>query len=502
MSVDRDRLTMIRQALAEHDPEGNWLRLLETFLPTGVADTKQIQKATGLSRHQVNRLLERMKRAAAGGPPLVCRVQERVPRPGVRGRGPVVYRLAEGGAALLREAGHAEARPCGLNDPTPIAHALATLEVRLAAEEAGLPVQTERELSYDDGRVLRPDNLITLPDGTVALFETEQAARPALLRRIIEGLRHKVAFFRSSEGKRVSPTVRVLFFLPRGREWERTLTVWERAVATVARQEKGDLPFRLLAMPLGEFLERPDWAEPPADARWENLLDPARLEGFAPGERAPVSAGRALARGKKGRLPRGLARRSSREDRLILAALWQVFREEAACGERSAYPYPDPAFFDVMGLIYAASHDPQAPPLRRAAVPYASLYLLREYLRMHPLLRQALSKGLVRGGGAMRWNATNILHRMQVVIAIFLKYHGWRAEGPLLAYPTAADWGEAGTRTFGVTVRIREPELLVEGDGVVPGRDEVERAEEALAWVLWALFAYAPDLGLKTPPFW
>ncbi len=43
---------------------------------------------------------------------------------------------------------------------------------------------------------------------------------------------------------------------------------------------------------------------------------------------------------------------------------------------------------------------------------------------------------------------------------------------------------------------------LVKGDGVVPGREEVARAEEALAWVLWALFAYAEEIGLKAPPFW
>ncbi|MDW8069795.1 MAG: hypothetical protein RML46_12915 [Anaerolineae bacterium] len=41
-----------------------------------------------------------------------------------------------------------------------------------------------------------------------------------------------------------------------------------------------------------------------------------------------------------------------------------------------------------------------------------------------------------------------------------------------------------------------------EGSMVVPGPEEVGWAEEALAWVLWALFAYAKEIGLNPPPFW
>ncbi|MCS7227272.1 MAG: hypothetical protein NZ821_09810, partial [Gloeomargarita sp. SKYB31] len=40
------------------------------------------------------------------------------------------------------------------------------------------------------------------------------------------------------------------------------------------------------------------------------------------------------------------------------------------------------------------------------------------------------------------------------------------------------------------------------GSMVVPGPEEVGWAEEALAWVLWALFAYAKEIGLNPPPFW
>ena len=33
-------------------------------------------------------------------------------------------------------------------------------------------------------------------------------------------------------------------------------------------------------------------------------------------------------------------------------------------------------------------------------------------------------------------------------------------------------------------------------------KGKVQAAEEALAWVLWALFVYSEGLGLKHAPFW
>ena len=36
----------------------------------------------------------------------------------------------------------------------------------------------------------------------------------------------------------------------------------------------------------------------------------------------------------------------------------------------------------------------------------------------------------------------------------------------------------------------------------MPDREAVQQAEEALTWVLLALFAYSDDLGLKRATFW
>ena len=491
----------LQKDLARSFPDERWLEMLKLFLPTGVADVLQMQAITGLSRRQVNHLLARFEDLASGE--ILTRVPFSVPKPGVRGRPPTVYRLREGGAALLRRNGYRRARACGLADAVSIAHAKATLEIHLAARDAGLEVQTERELPYGNGQALRPDNLVKLPSGTRAIFETEQTADITLLRRIVDGLRHKAACF-GQLGRRLSATVRVLFNLPHGREWDRSVQTWERATAIVSEESGGRLPFDIVAIPLQEFLTDPDWTEPPNLARWEPLFDPAQAPGFDPGSRSGASMAVSPVDPRQRpitQLPSAL-RRSARDDRLILLAFWQSFQEQASIlgGNR---PHPDPVFFDVMRIIYTASHDPHTDLLSKAAVPYASLYLLQQYLAMHPDLRKALSKAITRGSGSMRWSTSTILHRMQVIITTFLRYHGWQAGGPLQAYPELSGWDNTRTQSFAATVRIRNPELLmVPGDEIVPGKDAVQAVEEALAWVLWALFAHGEDIGLKQAIFW
>jgi hypothetical protein len=128
-SVDVEAL---RKALEAAFPDGRWLRLLEVFLPTGVADYGQMQRVTGLSRKQMDDLLERL--AQLGGGSIVRPYSFGVPRPGVRGRPAVVYGLGEAGAALLRAAGHRDAAACGYEEVREVAHARAVLDVRLGAD--------------------------------------------------------------------------------------------------------------------------------------------------------------------------------------------------------------------------------------------------------------------------------------------------------------------------------------------------------------------------------
>ncbi len=234
----------LQAALDERYPDGRWLRLLEVLGVTGVADSVQIREGTGLSREQTENLLKGLMELDGR---IVRLLPFTVPRAGSRGRPAAVYGLGEVGAAMLRAAGYADARTCGLNDVRAVAHARAVLDVRLLAQRAGLEVWTEREFSSaaEDGIVIRPDNAVRLADGTCAFFEVEQDARLPQLRRIVDSLRRRAVFYRSGGVTGVSRTVRVLFAVGEGKAWERTMEVWRKAVVMVAEESGGDLPFRL-----------------------------------------------------------------------------------------------------------------------------------------------------------------------------------------------------------------------------------------------------------------
>jgi len=499
--------------LAEIGPLSQWLPVLDTLLPTGVADTQQLQQASGLSRDQVNRLVKRFDTLAPDA--ILARVKESIPRPGRRGGSPIIYKLGEVGAALLQENGYPDAHACGLEKSTPIAHARSVLDVRLAALAAGLSVQTEKELPYGDDQALRPDNLVILADGLPALFEIEQDADMSLLRRVRDSLRRKVAFFTSEAGKSVSPIIRVLINLPLSPLWDTTVSVWEHAAAIVADEHNGQLPFKIIAIPLLTFLETPDWSTVPG-ACWESLFDPAQTKHFGRQPKkasTPASQGTAVATTdafadqEDETLPEPLRRRTASDDRRVMEAYYQhVIEQGPALAYNDQQPRPDRAFFEVMRVIYAASYPEDATPWQLSHHPYASIYLLRKYLALHPALRVALKKAIDRRASRMTWNPTMVMHKMQNVINEFLRYHGFHNSGGLSAYPTSSYNRPDLAGDFRVAVSLHPQMLLGHEHKTYFPRDLTEPAERALAWVLWALFAYSLDIELELkeeyPAFW
>ncbi len=385
----------------------------------------------------------------------------------------------------------------------------------MKTESAGLSVQTETELPYGDDQALRPDNLVTLADGVPALFEVEQDAGMSLLRRIHNSLQRKVAFFTSEAGKSVSPIIRVLINLPLGPLWDTTVSVWEHAAAIVADERNGRLPFQIVALPLLTFLETPDWDTAPG-ARWESLFDPAQTKHFGkqskktsrPASQSTAVATTGLSADQGGEtLPELLRRRTASDDRRVMEAYYQhVVEQGPALAYNDEQPRPDRAFFEVMRVIYAASYPEDATAWQLAQHPYASLYLLGKYLALHPALRVALKKVIERHANRMTWNPTMVMHKMQNVIDAFLRYHGFRNSGGLSAYPTSNYNRADKAGDFKVAVSLHPEMLLGHEHKKYFARDFTEPAERALAWVLWALFAYSLDIGLELkeeyPAFW
>ena len=101
-----------------------------------------------------------------------------------------------------------------------------------------------------------------------------------------------------------------------------------------------------MVMSLAEFITAPDWSNPVTSLKWTELK--------------PVSTKRALVKPSSKSLaapnvPVELTQRSARDDVLVLKSLWLFFQESAS--NLGHTPLPDPVFFDVMRIIYAASHD-------------------------------------------------------------------------------------------------------------------------------------------------
>lgn len=521
MTLDTTTVAAVQATLDEMFPDGRHWAILELLTTVGCADGLQLQQATGLSRDELALALKKMPEAIPGLPPLFFQPREKIMRPGKRGAPPAVYCLGETGAALLRVHGHPDAHPCRLDEIVDVAHALAVLDVRLLAQRAQLPVLTEKRLpSGKSDSYLRPDNCVTLPDGSAALFEIEQFLTPQHIARATQSLQNKQRFIKSTVGKEISATVRMLFNLAKGKDFERTCRVWEQAARAVAQRCGGTLAFRLLAMPLVDFQTAPDWGEPPQFHRWRDLTagqtndgrpaigsrPPAGLatEGAAYDKQQSVSSNKPstltsqpLAR----KLPAELRRFSGHESSLVLTALWEAFKEELAA-HSGAVQRPDSALFEIVGVIYAASHDPSLTPLERAGYPHASLYLLRQYLRLQPALLKVLKQEIQRGAQAVRWNTITITHRMQVVSQKFLRYHGFGPDGLLLVRALSADWNAAEPQHFQVRVDIFDTAVVCEGVDAATAREFTRAAEETLAWVLTALFTYAEDLGLPRAPFW
>ncbi len=475
-------------------------RVLQLFSLTGVADQQQIYAAAEVSRHKFTTLLAHFQRLADDD--ILAEIPDTVPQPGVRGRPSTVYVLGPAGAALLRALGHEQAHACGYREVKPLAHARTIVGLALAAEEAGLDVRVEKEIPYADDQVIRPDLVVTLENGQHALFEVEQDAGYATLEMKTQTLARRAAFFQSAASRGYSPIIRTVFNLsPTSKTLEDTIATWERANALVAEMQADDVPYEHVGLTLAEFLDEPDWGESPDAARWFSLIDPAQQEDFGLAETPETSEPKPE--------PPPLATadpyrpQSNVQSHLIMRAYQQHLQIHGAAllpGEGS--PPPSPHFFGTWNVIYAPSHPLNPTPVQQARHPAASLYLLRTYLELHSPLHKALAKAIRRGGGSMRWSASVILHRVQSVIDLFLRYHGYRDSPTLRAMPIPP-WKPHPRRAVGIRVKIHPELLMPEGvDGLVPTRDEVERAEQALAWVLWSLFAYAEALGLPRAKFW
>lgn len=475
MRNEFDNTADLIQALDKAMRDQRWKPILQAFLPMGLSTTRHVQDATGFPRDKATRCMDQLEGFFLDGVPLVTRHDRTLRVPGGSKRPSTIFLLSEGGAKLLQHLG-LDARACKLKEDTAILHALCMLSIaHMAARQSDLQVITDKSLPYGDGRQIRPDHQIVPANGRRFLIEIEQQASPKLLPRIMESLANKQAFFKSPESAGIQPVIRMLLNLKPGRDFHKTIKVWKEAMRQVGQTSGQELGFSIMVLPFSVFLSAPEWEEELSN-RWQEI-DPH--DGYDHSSAAEQTSQMPSAR---------RPRRSLEKDIVLLGALAQEFDETIPDEQR----WPDWDMLQLVRTIYEAAHGREHNTFEEVAgVPLVSIYLLREYLNLHPELLTRLRQSIHFNKSKVVWTQQNILHRMRIVIRTFLAYHGWRSSNVIKIYPTIDGDGRGD-----YTVNCHW--------NSTPNRYKFRNSEitDALQWVLWALFEYAEDLGLGRPEFW
>jgi len=474
MRTNETAVQTLTETLDAAFPEREWLRVLELFAPVGIADSLHLRTSTGMERTRLQRVLDKMQALSSELPPILRLLDHTIARTGQRGRLPNIYLLGETGSALLRANGYPDAQPCDLHNDHAMAHALCMLDVHLSAARHDLDILTDHVISFRDSQTIRPDHQVILKDSMKLIVEVEQVARRELVQRIAGSLRHKQEFFESPESTGYHTNIRMVLNVAPGHAFARTCNLWRNVLESL-REELGRPPsFRLLAIPLVDFLLDPEW-DSDASHRWWDLTK-EMTKKKEPEPRALRKVGI-------------LVTKNSTEDLVLLSAMHQTLQEDPDASEGRRI---DVDFMDVMYKIYTASHpEERSSPLWRMP-PHDSLSLLKNYLELHPELKRRLRVNMHQNVSKWSWNSRTILHRMQRVIDVFLAYYGWRSTFVLSVRAVYGD--DSGSEPFKVHVG---------SVGFYWGRPfESRQMLDALEWVLMALFRYADELGLGRPKFW
>lgn len=482
-SPSKTQIQVLHQMLGERLPDMPWQAVLEICSLSGVADSLQLQQHLQISSKQLRRILQIFEEVSVGVPPILSVVESPVPRPANRGRPPRIYQIGVSGAALLKLENTARARPSGLQTPPTIAHALAMTSFHLTAIRDEQEIITDRPIKFGAGRTLRVDHRIQLPGGKTLFYEIEQDASPKRVGRIMEALSNRWDFFEGADASQVYPHVRLIINLLRGRDYENTLSIWEQALGMLQVQRSAPVPFTLYAMPIQDFLGQPDWDAEPSEI-WD------RLHPLSPAEKLKKQIV------QRQELPR-LDPDQLKNDLHYLLGLSRDLRDDPPEQALKTYPID---FCYVVDLIYSVAEVSQSNKyVLERRPPLSAVMLLRAYLERHPVLKAYLKQLMEKGKRRTWWPEKDVFRHMQRVIDAFLAYHGWYNRTLFIASVYTVSDGSSTMFPYAVDVNF-----LPEGWQYYnpPARELDSRPPDALAWVLWALFAYGDAIGLGKPPYW
>jgi hypothetical protein len=476
-------------------------KLLGLFAIRGLATIEQCQSLqSDLSDKQLRSLLANWSQEQAGKTPLLRTLRISYERQ--RGNPRLVYLLTETGAGLLRQLnGQGQFLVPKLESKVEAVHATAEMDVLVRARQANLDCLIEKPFYYGlQKENIRADIAFATNKNTFRLIEIEQSARADDVSRLTDKLLRLLRFFRSNEAEKVEKWILVLFNL--AGDDQQTLSIWQKVIAVIEKQH-GPLPFQLQTVALLDFLEIPAWQD------WSQYPT-LRPEPMA----TPAQPDLAIDPAMPDLTPPFLKQRPAEASHfdLILEVLkeevqLQVF-EDAEANQRT--------FFNLALVIYAGSHYPDSPVVRKSAFPAVSLALLYRYLHaaQNRLLLE-LVKREIREVQHANLRGINLFRDAYSHMAwSFLRYYGFGRGGPLEVQVRVPSFNDERSDIH-LQLRWKASSYLDEVYGLtnslIPkpapqeelGFDEDFPEEDpwsvlsAAAWLLNAIWIYMDDLGLK-----
>lgn len=474
----------------------NLRQVLTCFASRGLATQDHIEQLSGLTTKQVRSVLDDLTKGFYGCANLLR--SETVHLEGRRGRPQVVYLLTADGAAVLSHFMPEESISAPqVEDQVELAHALMEMEVYVLARQSGLKAMIEHVLRFEDKHSIRADVLIQPESASPVIIEMEQTARPGDIPRILNKLKQYGVFFQSVDSRGIEPEIRLLFNLAPSD----TVTIkrWSLVLGELCK-EQGNLPFRLFWQSVLNFLQKPEWngttafeeiiplaerGEVPAHSRMEGEQSITVLQ---PGSQLTVSTDM---------LPPLLQSFQPVDLRTLNIIMRALAAQNVKDQQHLVSPNPGRGdFFDLVRTIFQVSHYPDGPVRKQSALPILSLVLLYRYLNMHQ--NQALLQAVRQGREEVRKNMNRGINLFRDAYSrlcwTFLRYHGFGRGGPLeitVRVPIlSGDQSE-----IMVEVKVLDPDLIIGSDGLlVPG--DLRLTEDALSWVLSAIWLYGEELGL------
>lgn len=447
------------------DDQSDMAEVLKASQPYGLVSMTTAAVATALSSKIISTSLNHLEKLGLIQAQPTAKIEK-------KGRPEKVYCLTSNGVTWLQANGFEHATVLAMPDPLDLAHRYCQA---LVGVQSSAKVEVEKIIPLLDGRYLRFDVCIPIRTGEFQFIEVEQNLERKNMVRAIEKFRAISELFNDQASRRqYSPDVLFVFNLSAA-NLPKTLNVWQDALAIVFPWD-APLPFTPRYTTIDAFVY---------DPAFENiscfpLIEKTKGKGAYLVE-ASISGNLFDAR-----LTPSIAK--------MLAELPPVQDQEVDASSPNTDQLLD--LCKLATRIYSPSMGSNGPTRRYSTFPHESIQMLKHFLHLpqNAGLLQALKESMVwiesRKSGLLVYRDA----ATRLIWDVFLRYFGFGRGGALHVFVKVPDAGETFSE---IKIDAHLSGALDPDDKIYVSSSINHGYEDALSWVLTALFTYQVELGLS-----